>query len=91
VLEVSWAEFQEQLASATTIAEVQQLHARYLERALHRCFLSEKTASVQIFTPIFESILAFKRKVMAVDLTSRLDAAVFQGTWSFSFFYSNGK
>jgi hypothetical protein len=69
VLEQSWTDLQARLAEAESLAALAEQHALYMERALHRCFLSERTKSVmEIVNPIFRLIFEFRDSVRALEL-----------------------
>jgi len=61
VLEVSWIEFQENLANRVScLDDLISIHEKYLQRAMFRCLLNPKAAPVmKIITDIFSSITRF--------------------------------
>merc|ERR1719384_2353390 len=61
VLEISWQEFQDNLLNKVTcLDDLIAIHEKYLNRALFRCLLNPKAASVmKILRDIFSSITKF--------------------------------
>jgi len=51
--------------AGNAVEDLRRVHGEFLTRSLHRCFLGEKTQTVQsIMLPIFSAILQFRHKVV---------------------------
>ena len=73
VLDTCWIEFCSKLEAAKTVYELRTAHEEYILRALHRCFLGDKTKTVMsVIDPLLQLMLLFKSKVAQLDFENRI-------------------